>query len=73
MLTKNYSPSAIDLGINIRKWRLLKGHKQDQLARELGIKRVALSNIENGKTDITFSRLCGIAKVLEFDVKVLFG
>ena len=70
--TKCY-PSAIEMGNNIRKWRLVKNFKQDLFAEKLNISRVALSRIETGKTDITLSRLCEIAKILHIDVTVLFS
>lgn len=34
-----------------------KGIKQESLATELGISKAALSQIENGKTDITVTAL----------------
>ncbi len=73
MSYKNCSPSAIEVGNYIRKWRLLKDHKQELLAQKVNITRVALSNIETGKTDITLSRLCEIAKALNVDIKVFFS
>jgi transcriptional regulator with XRE-family HTH domain len=73
MKNSTCSISAIDVGNNIRKWRLTKNHKQSLLAQKLGISRAALSNIENGKTDITLSRLCEIANLLNVDVELLFS
>lgn len=65
-------PSAIIVGNNIRKWRLHKSFKQHNLADELHITRVALSNIETGKTDIHISRLCEISKALNVEIASLF-
>jgi transcriptional regulator with XRE-family HTH domain len=60
------------VGQNIRKWRELKGIKQEQLANQLGITKGALSNIENNKTDISLHRIEQIAVNLEIDVMKLF-
>ena len=65
-------PYAIFIGGNIRKWRDLKGIKQQQLATELGITNAALSNIENNKADINLHRLEDIAYCLGLDVMKLF-
>jgi transcriptional regulator with XRE-family HTH domain len=73
MKNSSCSFSAIDVGNNIRKWRLSKNYKQGLLAQKLGISRGALSNIENGKTDITISRLCEIAELLGVDAIVFFS
>ncbi|MEO7444393.1 MAG: helix-turn-helix transcriptional regulator [Ferruginibacter sp.] len=51
-------------GTNIRKWRLVKGIKQCQLAAHLHITEGALSNIENDKSDISLHRFVDIAEYL---------
>ena len=56
-LEKNNPAYLLKIGINIRKWRELKGIKQEQLANQLGITKAALSNIENDKTDISLHRI----------------
>ena len=50
----------LEVGSNIRKWRDLKGMKQESLAEELDISPVALSKIETGKTNIPVKRLFAI-------------
>ncbi len=61
------------VGNNIRKWRTLKGIKQEQLARELEISKVSVSKIETGKTDIPLKRLHAIAKILDLKIELLFS
>ncbi len=52
------------IGKNIYLHRVFAGIKQETLAKKLCITAGALSNIENGKTDITVCRLLEIANVL---------
>lgn len=66
------SPYHLLIGQNIRKWRELKGIKQELLAMKLGITKAALSNIENNKTDINLHRIEDIANCLELDSMKLF-
>ena len=61
-----------EIGNNIRKWRILKGIKQELLADELEISKAAISKIETGKTDIPLSRLSQIASVLNIKIELLF-
>jgi len=72
MQSKNCNPFSIDVGNNIRKLRILKNYKQPEFALLIGICPEALSKIENGKTDISLSRLCSIANALSVDIKILF-
>lgn len=62
----------IKVGNNIRKWRTLKGIKQEVLAEELEISKVSISKIETGKTDVPLRRLFDIASALEIDIQMLF-
>lgn len=64
--------TANELGNNIRLWRLVRNYKQEDFAAKLAITRPSLSNIETGKTDVSFSRLMAIASLLNIDVKLLF-
>ncbi len=68
----NPSKYSIMIGTNIRKWRELKGIKQELLAEQIGITKGALSNIENNKVDISLHRLEDIARCLEIDAMKLF-
>lgn len=52
------------IGEKIRHFRKLKGLSQDDLAYELDISLTAYSKIERNITDVNFSRLSQIAKVL---------
>ncbi len=69
---KNNQPYSLNIGINVRKWRELKGIKQELLASKLGITKAALSNIENNKVDISLHRIEDIANCLEIDAMRLF-
>ena len=69
---KQLNQYKLIIGQNIRKWRELKGIKQDFLAFKLGITKGALSNIENNKTDITLHRIENIATCLGLDTMKLF-
>jgi transcriptional regulator with XRE-family HTH domain len=54
-------------GQNIRAIRELKNYTQDYVAAHLNMSVSNYSNIENGKTDITLSRLQLIATVLQVE------
>lgn len=69
---KSNPPYTLNIGNNIRKWRELKGVKQEFLARQIGITKSALSNIENNKTDVSLHRIEDIARCLELDAMKLF-
>jgi transcriptional regulator with XRE-family HTH domain len=66
-------PTLSEIGDNIRKWRTLMGIKQEDLAQQLGITRVALSKIESGKTDIPIRRIIDIAVVLKLKIHILLS
>ncbi|HEX4850838.1 MAG TPA: helix-turn-helix transcriptional regulator [Puia sp.] len=59
-------------GQNIKKLRELKNLTQMHMASELEMSISNYSNIENGKTDIKFSRLQRIADILQVDVRQIF-
>jgi transcriptional regulator with XRE-family HTH domain len=61
------------IGHNIKRWREFKEVKQEQLAKRLKITSAALSQLENGKTDITVSRIEQIAEVLDIDFSLLLS
>ncbi|HUS03107.1 MAG TPA: helix-turn-helix transcriptional regulator [Chitinophagaceae bacterium] len=73
MKNTNCTPSAIEVGNTIRKLRVLKNYKQSEFAGEIEVCPEALSKIENGKTDISLSRLCIIAKALNVNITTLFS
>lgn len=66
------NPNRLPIGQNIRKWRDLKGIKQELLATDLGITKSALSNIENNKTGISLRRIEDIASCLGIETISLF-
>jgi transcriptional regulator with XRE-family HTH domain len=61
----------IAIGTNIRKWRIDKDIKQEDLARRIGIDREVLSKIENNKKDVSFSLMKNLANGLEITLKEL--
>ena len=66
-MKNNCTPTLEDIGNNIRKWRIIKGHTQKSFSDKLDISIVSLSKIETGKTDISLSRFCEIAQALNVD------
>ena len=61
------------IGEKIRHFRKLKGLSQDDLAHELDISLTAYSKIERNITDVNFSRLTQIAKVLDITLVELLS
>jgi len=51
----------------LRLLRLEKGLSQESIAFELGVSQKSYSNIENGKTELTFNKIIQLANVLEID------
>lgn len=52
------------LGNNLKRIRTEKGISQGDIARELGVSRGFISNIENGKTNPTLATIAKLAKVV---------
>lgn len=69
---KNNPTYLLKIGLYIRKWRELKGIKQEELAKHLGITKAALSNIENDKADVSLHRIEDIARCLDLEAMQLF-
>ncbi len=61
------------IGRKIKSFRTLKGFTQEDLATELVISKTALQDIENGKTDLNFTRLQQIAEKLDTTLIELIG
>jgi transcriptional regulator with XRE-family HTH domain len=61
-----------ELSNNIRRIRVLHGLTQENVANDLGISLAAYGKIEQGKTDISYSRLSQIADYFEIDVMMFF-
>ena len=55
----------MEIGDRIRKVRELKGLKQEYVAEKLGMSVTAYGNIERNASDLTFTKLEQIAKILE--------
>jgi transcriptional regulator with XRE-family HTH domain len=64
-MAKPNTRSVEDVRRNIRKWRLIKEVKQELLAKKVGVTKAAISHIENGKVDITYSRIRQLAQSLD--------
>jgi len=62
----------IELGNNIRAERNRKHMSQDELANKIGVQSPHISKIENGHSDIKFTTLVGILKVLDLPFEKLF-
>ena len=56
-----------DLGTRIRDLRRGLGRTQDQLAKQVGISRASLANIEAGRQQVLVHHLFGLADALELD------
>jgi len=54
----------IQLGQKIKKLRELKNFTQSHIASELGITQSAYSKMEQGETEVSYSKLSKIAEVL---------
>ena len=57
--------------LRIKEFRANKNLTQKQLADKVGISRSFLSELENGKYDISLNLLIKIGEVLEVDIWVL--
>lgn len=69
---KQKADYKMQLGQNIRIWRDVKGIKQEDLAKKLGITAAALSQIENNITHLTLSRLEDLADIFGIKPEQLF-
>jgi len=63
--------TAQKFGDNMKKIRTEKGMSQGDICRELGLDRAYISNVENGKQNLTISTMEKVAKVLEVGVNQL--
>lgn len=69
------SPNPVDVyvGARIRSLRNLRGLRQEDLARAVGVKFQQLQKYECGSNRVSASRLVMIAKALQIPVAELFG
>ena len=65
------SESSKKLAENMRKIRTRKKMSQGDICRELGLDRAYISNVENGKQNLTISTMEKVAKVLGVSVDQL--
>jgi len=63
--------TAQKFGANMKKIRLEKGMSQGDICRELGLDRACISNVENGKQNLTLSTMDKVAMVLGVSVEQL--
>jgi transcriptional regulator with XRE-family HTH domain len=63
----------MELSDQIKFIRSSKGWTQEDVAEKLDISTHAYSKIERGETDVNFSRLQQIAKVMEIELPHLLG
>ncbi len=63
----------MELNEKIKVFRKNLGLTQENLAAKLGISTNAYAKIEQGKTDVNFSRLEQIADAMEIDLPQLLG
>ncbi|MGZ9674887.1 helix-turn-helix domain-containing protein [Flavobacterium sp. GNP001] len=61
------------IGENIRKYRLEKDKKQQEIYEAIGVSQSSYSKIENNKRKIDVATLKKIATVLEIDIAKLTG
>jgi len=59
------------LGQRIREMRLEKGFTQEELAHQSDIDRSYIGGVERGERNLSFDKLCEIAKALGCDVAAL--
>jgi len=71
-LTKNMSQNtAKKFGDNMKKIRLEKGMSQGDICRALDLDRAYISNVENGKQNLTISTMEKVAKALSVKIDQL--
>lgn len=63
----------MNLGENIRKYRLQKDKKQQEIYEAIGVNQSSYSKIENNKYKIDIETLYRIANALEIDISKLIG
>tara|TARA_Y100000389_G_C16965282_1_gene273055 strand:- start:232 stop:441 length:210 start_codon:yes stop_codon:yes gene_type:complete len=63
--------TAQKFGENMKKIRLEKGMSQGDICRSLGLDRAYISNVENGKQNLTISTMEKVAKALGVTIDTL--
>lgn len=60
------------IGLKIKYYRLLKNYSQAEISEKADIKESYISDIENGKRNITFKTFYKIAEILDIDYNKFF-
>ena len=68
---KEYNNQLTKLGYTIRKWREFRDIKQQELAYKISKDKSWLSQVENGRTDITYTQVVSIADALNINPSLL--
>ena len=63
----------MQIGARIKSIRTLKNIKQSVLAKQVGLSIQTLSSIENGKSEITVSKIIRFAMALNISIDELIG
>lgn len=62
---------SIKLGKNLKRIRTKKNISQGDIARDLGVSRGYISNVENGKTNPTLATISRLAKAVGVSIDEL--
>ncbi len=65
--------ASSQLSERIRQFRLQKGLSQENMADMLSLSTTAYGDLERGRTELSFSRLENIAKLLDMPLPELLG
>lgn len=68
----NY-PSKEDIASNIRKFRIMKNLKQNELAKKLGVSNSSISNWENGLNGPSLENMIDMCKEFDISFSELYG
>jgi len=71
MKKRNDYDYKFKIGGNVRKWRILQGIKQKDLASKLNLSEAAVSNIENDISVPTLHHVEDIASALGISISIL--
>lgn len=59
-------------GLNVKKYRQIKGYSQEKLAEITGLHRTYISSVERGTRSISLNNIEKIAQSLEVEIYKLF-
>lgn len=71
MKKKNDCHYKFKIGSNVRKWRIIQGLKQKDMAFKLNLSEAAVSNIENDISVPTLDHVEDIAEALGISISIL--